>query len=282
VTAADTLQAWGILRAVDVVEIARTVGLDLACAAVLLEKESYGGHNVWGSDPVDPGGTYVKGAEVTRAAYEAYRAGRKAGRLSAQGVGPCQLTWQGYQDQADNLGGCWDWRANVRVGFLTLSSLQRAHGVREGFRRYNGDGPAAERYADDAVARLAKWRDRLGTHSVGIVPTPVPTEEDDMTDEERAALYAVRDSVPVLIEVRDMLRALKPGVALPGRSAFSRSPGPDDQYGQTLNAEANSADALAEVRAMRGELDHLATPQVDHRELAAELIAQLVAERTGS
>lgn len=264
-TAADTLDAWGILRAEDVVELARSAALDLPAAAVLLEKESGGGRNVWGSDPVDTGGTYVKGAEVTRAAYEAYRAGRRAGRLSAQGVGPCQLTWSGYQDQADNLGGCWDWRANVRVGFSTLAGLQRAHGVRDGFRRYNGSGPAAERYADDAMARLARWRDRLGHYSAGSRPAPVPTEEDDMTDEERAALF----------EVRDLLKAMKPGVTLLGRSNFSRSPGPDDQYGQVLNAEANSADTLAEVRQLRDELDHLATPQLDHAQLAAELITQL-------
>lgn len=103
-SAADSLAAWGILRAAAVVELAELVGLELAAAAVLLEKESAGGLNIWGHDPVSTGGHYRKGGPVTRENYTAWRPHR--GRLGAQGVGPCQLTWSGYQDQADDLGGC--------------------------------------------------------------------------------------------------------------------------------------------------------------------------------
>jgi hypothetical protein len=151
----------GIQRAADVITLASAAGLDLACAAVLLEKESAGGRNVWGHDAVATGGIYVKGGEVTKAAYLAYKARRA--ELGAQGVGPCQLTWRGFQDRADDRGGCWDWHVNAAVGFETLSGLVRRHGERAGFRRYNGSGPAAERYADDAMARLATWRIRLGS-----------------------------------------------------------------------------------------------------------------------
>lgn len=188
---AESLRVWGILRAVEVVELAAAARLDVAAAATLLEKESYGGRNVWGSDGVPTGGTYVKGAEVTREAYAAYRARRV--ELGAQGVGPCQLTWPGYQDQADALGGCWDWRHNVTVGFGTLAGLIRSHGLRDGFRRYNGSGPAAERYADDAVAKVAKWRDRLG--AVRPSPTPRPPVEDDMTPDQARMLQVVYDQL---------------------------------------------------------------------------------------
>lgn len=156
----DVLRAGGIQRPAEVVELARSTGLDLACAAVLLVKESGGGRNVWGSDPVSTGGIYAKGSPVTRAAFERYRTRR--GELGAQGVGPTQLTWPGFQDQADRAGGCWDWTANVHTGFTILAGLIRQHGVREGFRRYNGSGAAAERYADDAMTKLATWRQRLG------------------------------------------------------------------------------------------------------------------------
>ncbi|MGL5909413.1 MAG: peptidoglycan-binding domain-containing protein [Phycicoccus sp.] len=161
------LTAGGILRAGEVVEIAAAVGLPLDRAAVLLAKESAGGRNVWGSDPVATGGAYTKGGPVTEANYRAYRAAQKAGRAGAQGVGPCQLTWRGYQDAADLIGGCWDWRCNVTVGFQTLRDLQREHGVRDGFRRYNGSGRMAERYADDAMARLGRWATLLA-------PPPAP------------------------------------------------------------------------------------------------------------
>lgn len=156
----NTLTTGGILRAAEVVEIAAASGLNLACAATMLEKESSGGHNLWGRDGVDTGGTYVKGSAVTKSAYLAYKARR--GELGSQGVGPCQLTYYTLQNAADELGGCWDWRCNVRVGFAHLAGLIGQHGERGGFRRYNGSGAAAEKYADDAMARLAKWRQQLG------------------------------------------------------------------------------------------------------------------------
>lgn len=156
----DTLAARRIVRPAEVVELAAAAGLELAAAAVLLDKESGGGRNVWGHDAVDTAGFYRKGAEVTCAAYEAWRPHR--GRLGSQGVGPCQLTWPPFQDDADRRGGCWDWRVNCAVGFEILAGLIGRHGVRGGFRRYNGSGPAADRYAEDAVARLGQWRRRLG------------------------------------------------------------------------------------------------------------------------
>src|SRR5690606_10722699 len=106
----------GLPRADEIVELAAQEGLDLACAVVLLQKES-GGRNVWGHDPVDTGGVYVKGSEVTREAYLEY----KRRNLPAQGVGPCQLTYKPFQQQADDIGGCWDWRRNVTIGFRILA-----------------------------------------------------------------------------------------------------------------------------------------------------------------
>jgi hypothetical protein len=160
VTTVEMLTAGGIRRAAEMVELAGAAGLDVACAAVLLVKESGGGRNVWGHDGVQTGGIYQKGQEVTREAYLAYKARR--GELGAQGVGPTQLTFPPLQDEADAAGGCWDWRANVLTGFRHLAGLIRTHGERGGFRRYNGSGPAAERYADDALAKLADWRRRPG------------------------------------------------------------------------------------------------------------------------
>jgi hypothetical protein len=164
----QSLTAWGVLRAAEVVEIAAGAGLELASAATMLEKESGGGRNVWGHDGVNTGGFYTKGAAVTRESYEVWKPHRS--RLGSQGVGPTQLTYPPLQDQADRLGGCWDWRVNVTVGFRHLAELQRQYGIRGGFRRYNGSGPAAESYADDSMARRAKWQTRIGP-----VPTPAPT-----------------------------------------------------------------------------------------------------------
>jgi hypothetical protein len=169
-TAAEVLARHGIQRAAEVVELAAAAGLELAAAATLLEKESSGGHNVWGRDPVDTGGFYVKGAVVKKDAYLKYKAHRR--ELGAQGVGPTQLTFPAFQDRADARGGTFDFRVNCAVGFEILVGHIKTRGVRDGFRAYNGSGEAAERYAADAVKKLARWRSRLS----GL--------EDDMTVDE--------------------------------------------------------------------------------------------------
>ncbi|MGE3795970.1 MAG: peptidoglycan-binding protein [Dehalococcoidia bacterium] len=193
---ADTLAVWGILRAPEVVDLADAAQLDLACAAVCLEKESSGGRNVWGSDSVDTGGIYRKGDPVIREVYEQYAAALLARRVGAQGVGPTQLTYPPLQREADQLGGCWDWRTNVLVGFRHLAQLQRQYGVRDGFRRYNGSGPMAEKYATDAMSKLARWRDRLGSTTVATVTAPAVTPGAARSDARvRAVQAAVRVTV---------------------------------------------------------------------------------------
>jgi hypothetical protein len=159
--AIDVLTQNGIRNAQLVVEAAQIAGLELASAAAMLEKESAGGRNVWGHDGVPTGGAYVKGAEVTRSAYMAYKRALELGKAGRQGVGPCQLTYGPFQDQADDMGGCWEPTFNIRVGFRVLQGLIASYGVRDGFRRYNGSGEAAVRYADDVMAKRAAWQARL-------------------------------------------------------------------------------------------------------------------------
>lgn len=170
--ASEILADNGILQPDDVIELAAVVGLELAAAATLLQKESGGGRNIYGHDNVDTGGFYTKGGPVTEENFTLYRANRK--RLGNQGVGPTQLTSPGFQDEADTLGGCWDWRCNTQTGFRILSSHITNFGVQDGFRRYNGSGPAAQRYAKDAVDKLQMWRGLLGggvrTQAVGGQP----------------------------------------------------------------------------------------------------------------
>jgi Putative peptidoglycan binding domain len=155
-TAAEVLTSNGIQRAAEVVELAAVPGLELAAAATLLEKESFGGQNIFGHDDVDTGGFYVKGAEVTEDAYLRYKAHRA--QFGAQGVGPTQLTLPAFQDRADARGGCFNWRVNIAVGFDILAGYIKAQGVHNGFLAYNG----TEDYAIDAVEKLAVWRSRLG------------------------------------------------------------------------------------------------------------------------
>ncbi|MFC4943654.1 hypothetical protein [Pseudonocardia sp. GCM10023141] len=183
-SSADVLAANGILRAADVVWLAAQEGLELAAAATMLQKETGGGRNVWGSAGVSTGGVYVKGSEVTQSAYLNYKAIRA--QIGNQGVGPCQLTATTYQNQADAIGGCWDPIASITIGFRALAGMIRANGLRNGFRAYNGSGPAAECYADDSAAVYNRWRGLLAG-SVGGPAGPGPTTPGNRRKDEPVA-----------------------------------------------------------------------------------------------
>jgi len=117
-------------------------------------QESGGGKNEWGHDPTIfiCGGTF--GQPVTEESYTAYVVERDAtGKM--QGVGPCQLTWKGYQDQADALGGCWKPIINMIVGFGIIAGYRKAGlSWRDCWKRYNG----SDAYADQMVKRQAEWK----------------------------------------------------------------------------------------------------------------------------
>lgn len=170
----DTLNAWGIIGASDVVTVASAGGLPLAAACALLDKESGGGANVWGHDNVTVApGTYVKGGPVTELNYRAYRVAWATGRAGQQGCGPTQLTAVAYQDQADALGGCWVPLANLRVGFGLLAGYAARWGLPDAFRAYNGGAGNrvhgtnvnADNYSDGAMALYDTWTTRLGTEA---------------------------------------------------------------------------------------------------------------------
>jgi hypothetical protein len=175
--AAQILAQFGNQDPQSTIRAAALENIELALAATMLEKES-NGRNVWGHDPGSTGGVYVKGAQVTKSAYLAYRSLVQAGKIPRQGVGPAQCTSAGYQNTADQLGGCWDPVANMRSGFRGLGALVRSYGVQQGAQRYNGSGPAAEAYGRAFVARYNVWKSRLS----GATVPPQPPEDDDMTD----------------------------------------------------------------------------------------------------
>lgn len=131
-----------------------TTKLPLSYALALVEKES-AFKNVFGHDAVrNP----IKGGKVTRTRYIAYVAYRKRG-WGCQGVGPCQLTYYSFQDDADRFGGCWRPYPNMVVGFRLLKTLINQHGKQAGASAYNGTGVAADAYGRDFVAKQARWHE---------------------------------------------------------------------------------------------------------------------------
>jgi hypothetical protein len=134
---------------------ATRAGLGYAAACALLMQETGGGRNVYGHDPT----IFIGAGEVTEANYAEYKALRDSTGKS-QGVGPTQLTWKGYQDQADALGGCWKPLINMLVGFGIIVGYQKAGlSWHETWKRYNG----SDAYADQMVTRQAQWKALLNS-----------------------------------------------------------------------------------------------------------------------
>lgn len=131
---------------------AKVEGLGLPLAGAMLIVESGGGQMIYGHDEDKWGRCPGWGwGAVTRANYAAFKHLRQSSGRS-NGVGGCQLTSAGLQDEADAIGGCWRIRCNYAVGFRYLAQHIRDYGLREGIARYNGSGPLAEAYADRVLA----------------------------------------------------------------------------------------------------------------------------------
>ena len=161
----ETLRGLGILMPAECLAAALEAKLPIHLAASLLVQESGGGRNVYGHDPtVFAGGPgHGQPNEVTEANYREYlRLRGTKGEGGMQGVGPCQLTWWSYQDEADSLGGCWDPLTNMKVGFKRLADNIRRYGLHPGVTAYNGSGAAAEAYATTVVARSEEFKLKLG------------------------------------------------------------------------------------------------------------------------
>ncbi len=142
------LLAWREARRAD-------VPFHVVCAYV--EHESSGGKNIFGHDPT----IFVGAGKVTKTKYRAYK--RERDRTAPenrrmQGVGPMQLTWWEFQDGADELGGCWNPRFNIRYACDLLARYRREEGSWfAAAKRYNG----SEDYAEHNAALRDKWRDIL-------------------------------------------------------------------------------------------------------------------------
>ncbi len=93
------------------------------------------------------------------------------------------------------------------------------------------------------------------------------------------------DERAALMEVRDGLRAMKPGARLPGRSATQQST-VDDEFGWTMTGAGRADDAARGVEALRAQVTALigaqAAAPIDYQRLAAVLLPQLVMALTGA
>lgn len=156
----ELITTYGVQSASDIVDASDRTGLPLANALAMIMMES-GGANLFGGDPTTSIPQSWKGTKVTRIKYAYYKARRA--RYGLQGIGPCQLTALGVQQEAERLGGCWKPLYNCVVGFTDLRQQQALHGIEGGYVAYNGSGALAIEYGHRAMAWLDTWTSRLGS-----------------------------------------------------------------------------------------------------------------------
>lgn len=161
----EKLDRMGIVHPAWTIELARQYDIPVSLLASILFQESGGGRNVFGHDPfLRPTSylNYLKGKRVSRFRYRYYKRMRKAGH-GMQGVGPMQLTWFAFQDEADRLGGAYRPYINMKVGAMLLAEKLRRRNLtrHQAVASYNGAGAAADRYATQVLKRMDSIHDQL-------------------------------------------------------------------------------------------------------------------------
>lgn len=148
----------GIVDPTNALNAAVYTGVNFSVVCTSLLMESWGGKNVWGGDP---GGDALPSQwfehPVTPSEWNVYWANVKRG-LTTNGCGGMQLTSEGLQQSANNLGGCWLPGPNFKVGAIFMRQLLAEVGdnVERAYQDYNGSGSAAIRYGQNAAALEAQ------------------------------------------------------------------------------------------------------------------------------
>jgi putative peptidoglycan binding protein len=173
-TAVEIAHAHGIVIPQIAFDVSRSVGVPFWATCAFLMQESGGGHNVFGHDAGMP---FAGAGEVTESKYRDYKAERiKTGHC--QGVGPMQLTFHTFQDEADAMGGAWLPIHNVTEGMRIVKQyVDGGASWHEAARRYNGSGEAAEAYADQMDDRFTFWQ--------GVLADAPPEQREQAADQEQ-------------------------------------------------------------------------------------------------
>lgn len=145
----------GFLRPLLTVAALREANIKPQTAAALLSKETTDGSNVFGCDH----GACGDAPPYCRQNVTEHRARRLRDSDLSNGVGPTQLTFEGYVDRARRAGGEWKPYVNMLTGFRIFRELFEAEGdsIWGAAKRYNGGGE----YANDLVRRRGAYERKL-------------------------------------------------------------------------------------------------------------------------
>ncbi len=116
-----------------------------------LQEQESGGRNIFGADIGAP----FAHQPVTKRRVQQLVEHVRAGGIS-NGVGPMQLTFIGFIDEANRDGGAWLPAVNIATGLGIVAGHIKNHGVAGGLASYNAGNPqakAGKQYAKQVLAR---------------------------------------------------------------------------------------------------------------------------------
>lgn len=158
---AHRLRARGVKNALRIVIECRHRhdGLIPLSLGLALQEQESEGRNIFGADDDAP----FPHQPVTKARVLKLVELVHAGSIS-NGVGPMQLTFIGFIEEANRDGGAWDPAVNIATGLGIIAGHVKDHGVRDGLATYNGGKPTSEKgqkYAKQVLERQARIHDEI-------------------------------------------------------------------------------------------------------------------------
>jgi hypothetical protein len=122
-----------------------------------LQEQESGGRNIFGADESAP---FAHLPVTQQRVMELVRQVRAGGK--SNGVGPLQLTFIGFIDEANRDGGAWKPAVNIATGLGIIAGHIKSHGVRGGLAAYNAgnpNSPVGQGYADAVVRKQDHFHD---------------------------------------------------------------------------------------------------------------------------
>jgi hypothetical protein len=112
--------------------------IPVSLGLALQQQESGGGQNIFGADT---GAPFTHLPVTKRRVLDLVEHVRAGG--TSNGVGPLQLTFLPFIEEANRDGGAWVPGVNIATGLGIIADHVKQHGVRGGLATYNGGTPTS-------------------------------------------------------------------------------------------------------------------------------------------
>jgi hypothetical protein len=126
---------------------------------VALQEQESNGRNIFGADQNAPFTHQPVTKEHVLKLVEHVRAGGVS-----NGVGPLQLTFLPFIEEANRDGGAWKPSVNIATGLGIIADHVKRHGIRGGLAAYNGGTPQSRKglkYAKEVMERQDRIHDLI-------------------------------------------------------------------------------------------------------------------------